>query len=162
MKIKTICFLIMLPILLGSLAYSRASAQNSDLSKDNKYNLIRSLVKKRIYSDPSLRDKYISGTVPRVESFPDVVLIGLPEGTIVTIVETYLIMKRESSASNGVIFNAIENHRKTLFPESGRMPNPLTLSNYIKYRLEIEHSHGVGLSDTLIMEAINESINALK
>ena len=69
--------------------------------------------------------------------------MGLPEATIVSIVETYWMMEHQTKFSDKEILEAIERHRQILFPESGPMSSPLTLSNYIKYRLHIEHSHGV-------------------
>ncbi|NQT58774.1 MAG: hypothetical protein HQ557_07310, partial [Bacteroidetes bacterium] len=99
---------------------------------DKTYNLIRALLKQRIYSDPSLKNQYMSGNVPKVESLPEIVLLGLPEGTIFTIVETYFTKKKDSSPSDEVVLYSIEKHRKILFPESGIMPTPLTLSSYIK------------------------------
>jgi hypothetical protein len=80
--------------------------------------------------------------------------MGLPEATIVTIVESYCMMKDMTTKSDKEILESIERHRKILFPESGPMPSPLTLSNYIKYRLNIEHSHGVPISNKFIDDAI--------
>jgi hypothetical protein len=56
--------------------------------------------------------------------------------------------------SDQEIFEAIEAHR-SMFDDKGIMPSPLTLSSYIKYRLEVEHSHGVPISSEFIDEAID-------
>jgi hypothetical protein len=144
------------------IAYAQTDEQSKGFSDDKAYNLIRALLKQRIYSDPLLKKEYMSGNVPKVESLPKMVLLGLPEGTIVTIVETYLTKKKDSSSSEEMIFYSIEEHRKILFPESGIMPTPLTLSSYIKYRLEIEHSHGVGITTDFISTAIKRATEVFR
>ena len=44
-----------------------------------------------------------------------------------------------------------------MFGDAGIMPSPLTLSTYIKYRLSLEHSHGIPISDEFVDEAIEEA-----
>jgi len=43
------------------------------------------------------------------------------------------------------------------FKNAGGIPQALTLSNYIKYRLNIEHSHGAPISKQFVNEAIEEA-----
>jgi hypothetical protein len=119
-----------------------------------KLSIIRQLIKIRLQNDQLLQKKYEGKSVPNVDDLPEIVLMGLPEGTIVSIVETFWTMKRQTNASDNEILETIERHRRTLFPELGPMPSPLTLPNYIKYRLNIEHSHGVSISDKFIENAI--------
>ena len=160
LKLKTIFSLFCLLYIFNTIACAQHSQQSQDFSEAKKMKLIRSLLKKRIYSDPYLKQRYINEDVPRIEDIPETALIGLPEGTIVTIVETYWMKKKSSSLSDKEILEGFERLRKNVFPRSGRMPSPLTLSNHIKYRLKIEHSEGHPLSDKFIDEAIEEANKA--
>lgn len=144
------------------MAYAQADDPYIRANDDKAYNLIRALLKQRIYSDPLLKEEYTSGNVPKVENLREIVLLGLPEGTIVTIVETYFAKKKDSSSSDEVILYSIEKHRKILFPESGVMPTPLTLSHYIKYRLKIEHSQGVGITNDFVNMAIKRAVEVFR
>jgi len=142
---------------LAPLLTIQAIAESEKFNHEKKLSLIRQLVKIRVQNDQLLKKKYEGRNVPRVDDFPEMVLMGLPEGTIVSIVETFWMMKSQTNASDKAMLEAIERHRKTLFPESGRMPSPLTLSNYIKYRLNIEHSQGVPISNEFIDECIKKA-----
>lgn len=115
----------------------------------SKEKLIRNLARKRVQSDPTLADVDVDG-------IGSVLLMGLPEATIVCIVETYWIMKRQGNLSDEEILEAIEAHRSML-GEAGTMPSPLKLSSYIKYRLSLEHSHGAPISIKFVDEAIEEA-----
>lgn len=124
--------------------------------------MIISLAKKRIYSDPFLKQRYEEDNIERIEKWPEILLMSIPEATIVSIVETYWIMKHQTKVSDRKILEAIERHRKTLSPESGPMPSPLTLPNYIKYRLEVEISYGVPISNEFIDDAIEAANKAYR
>ena len=115
----------------------------------NKFDLIRHLATKRVQNDPIL-----SKSVD-ITTLPDNILIGLPEATIVTIVETYVQLKRQGLRDKE-IFEAIENHRASL-GIAGTLPSQLNLPNYIKYRVRLEHSHGRAIGDNFIDEAIKEA-----
>lgn len=156
-KLRLNLSILFLLCFCGILSFAQASGQTQDFSNDKKINLIRHLVKKRIQNEPLLKKLYNTDKVPRVENFPEIVLMELPEGTIVTIVEMYWIMKNQTEASDKEIFDAIENYRKIFFSGSGDMPIPLTLSNYIKYRLKTEYSEVVLISNKFIEEAIEEA-----
>ena len=145
---------------LFPLLAKHAVAQSQKFSHEKKLALIRQLVKIRVQNDQLLKKKYEGKNVPKVDDFPEIILLGLPEGTIVSIVETFWMMKGQTNASDREILEAIERHRKTLFPESGPMPSPLTLSNYFKYRLIVEHSHGASISDKFIDDAIEVASKA--
>ena len=93
-----------------------------------------------------------------INSLSESVLMGLPEATIVTIVETYWQLKGQG-VSEEEILEKIENHRASL-GDSGTLPSQLTLSNYIKYRLKLEHSQGAPISSAFIDEAIQEANEA--
>jgi hypothetical protein len=54
-----------------------------------KENLIRGLVKRRV------QNNRVADMLGDVDSIPNQLLMGLPEATIVTIVETYWLMKKK-------------------------------------------------------------------
>lgn len=116
----------------------------------SKEELIKNLVRKRVQNDP------IAKMLGEVDELSELELLGLPEATIVTIVETYCMTKRQTNLHDEEIFEAIEAHRSML-GDSGKMPSPLTLSSYIKYRLGLEHSHGAPISNKFVDEAIEEA-----
>ncbi len=113
--------------------------------------LIKNLLRKRIQNDP------IAKMLGNVDDLSTVQLMSLPEATIVTIVETYYMMKRQSNSTDEGILEAVEEHR-SMFGDKGTMPSPLTLSSYIKYRLNIEHSQGILINSKFVDEAIEEAI----
>jgi hypothetical protein len=131
--------------------------------------LIRNLAKTRVRNDPVTS---VSGDVASIlkgiKSFSEIELMGLPEATIVTIVKTYWQLKTEG-LSDKKIFEAIENHRARFDDDTGILPSQSTLSNYIKYRVRLEH-HGdsiirenlIDISDDFIDEAIKETRRTLQ
>jgi hypothetical protein len=124
-----------------------------------KIEVIKNLVKKRIQNDTALSTLEKPDTISYITS-DEKLLMGLPEATIVTIVATYLQFKN-SGLSDKKIFEVIERHRDR-FGNVGDMFLELTLSNYIKYRVKLEHSSGdeVPITDNFIEEAIKETIAA--
>jgi hypothetical protein len=147
---------------LVPLMTKQAVPESQKFSHEKKLSLMRQLIKIRVQNDELLKKKYEGENVPKVYDFPEIVIMGLPEATIVTIVESYWMMKDMTTKTDKEIFESIERHRKILFPESGPMPSPLTLSNYIKYRLNIEHSHGVPISNKFIEDAIEMANKAYR
>jgi hypothetical protein len=139
-------------------------AEPSKFTYEKKLNLIRQLVKRRIENDALLKEKFAGKDAPKVDDLPEMVLMGLPEGTIVSIVETYWMWKFKANSSDKEILEVIELHRSTQIPNPERttMPSPLTLSNYIKYRINIEHSHGVPISNKFIDDAIEAANKAYR
>jgi hypothetical protein len=77
-------------------------------------------------------------------------LIGCPEGTIATIVESYYVL-REQGASSEVAVSAIEDHRSNLIP--GNLRGSLALEDYVRYRIRLEHRSGRQISDKDISRA---------
>jgi hypothetical protein len=115
----------------------------------SKNDLIKSLAKERIKTDPSFYSRGYSESM--IDSLGTILLMGAPEATIVTIVETYAL-SQQSGASEEAILNHIENYRSQI--GAGSMPVPLNLETYIKYRIEIEHSHGAPISEQFISRDI--------
>lgn len=117
--------------------------------RSSKEDLIRSLLKKRVSNDPmaSLMDF----DARMVDSLEALQLISTPEGTIVTIVETYALMKKQS-ASDQQIFDGIEAHRSII--GSGAMPSPPNLESYTQYRIALECRHVAPISSGFVSEAV--------
>lgn len=131
--------------------------ERSSIEGDTKKaKLIKKLIKERTESDPSLVVKGYHKSM--VDSLSDLQLIGMPEATIVTVVETWAMLYNKGVLEDE-IFKRIEAHRATL-AGSGEMPSPLTLSNYIKYRIDLEHQHGVPISNDFIDYAIDAAKRA--
>jgi hypothetical protein len=162
LKSKLRFLLLCLLCLSHTIVEAQIVEQTQKFSHDKKINLIISLTKKRIYSDPFLKQRYEEDNIEQIEKWPEILLMSIPEATIVSIVQTYWMIKHQTGASDREILDAIERHRKTLFPESGPMPSPLTLSSYIKYRLNMELSYGVPISSEFIDQAIKEANEAYR
>lgn len=114
----------------------------------SKEDLIRSLVKKRVSTDP-MASRWVDANM--VDSLDALQLISTPEGSIVTIIETYALMKKQG-ASDQQIFDAIEAHRSSL--GTGAMPSPLTVESYTQYRIEVECRNVMPLSSGFVSEAV--------
>ena len=123
----------------------------------NKNNLIKHLVKERIQSSPGFAARGFDESM--VDSLSSLQLAGLPESTIVTIVESWVIMSNRG-VPDAEIFESIEAHRSRL-AGSGDMSSELSLSNYIKYRIDLEHQHAEPISDDFIDYAIDVSKQTL-
>ena len=117
--------------------------------RPSKEDLIRSLITKRVSNDPMAS---LAGFDARmVDSLGALELISTPEGSIVTIVETYANMKKQG-ASDQQIFDGIEAHRSTI--GSGTMPSPPTLESYTQYRIEVECRHVMPIQSGFVSEAV--------
>ena len=125
--------------------------------KRTKFDLIRDLIKTRLREDPIARA--MGATPEMVDQQPDEVLIGTPEGTVVTILETYHSL-RDRGASFAEALIAIERHRNQFI--SGRMPITTSLSTYIIYRVQLEHADGPKRPTGAISRAIIEGTKFYK
>ncbi len=91
----------------------------------------------------------------RINNMSKEVIMGIPEATIVTIIEAYSEYKKQG-LSDQDIFQKIQTQR-TPSAEADVMPSELTLSSYIKYRMKLEHpDSSAQLSDQFIDEAIEK------
>ncbi len=125
--------------------------------KRTKFDLIRNLIKERLREDPNA--VAIGITPEMVDQQPDDVVIGTPEGTVVTIIETYHAL-RDSGASLAEAVIAIEQHRNQFM--RGRMPIAASLSTYINYRVQLEHADGPKLPPGSVARAIIEATKFYK
>ena len=117
--------------------------------RSSKEDLIRSLVKKRVSNDPMA--SLMGFDASMVDSLDPLQLISTPEGSIVTIVETYALMKKQGT-SDQQIFDCIEAHRSAI--GSGTMPSPPNLESYIQYRIAVECRHVMPISSGFVAEAL--------
>lgn len=108
-----------------------------------KYSLIRRFAKERIEDQKKKNSDFafqatISG-LDEIDSWNIEMLDGLPESTIVTIVEAYLGFKNQG-LDEFIIFENIENHRSSFdpYPNPEPMPSDPNIKNYIYYRLKFE------------------------
>ena len=121
--------------------------------RPTKFDLIRKLLKARLRSDPMAQ---LAGINPdAVDSQPDAVILGTPEGTITTIVETYIAMKRQGVPEEEILLR-IEEHRSEI--GAGTVVFPLPLRSYIRYRVSLEHSASAPVSDDSLDHSIQEAL----
>jgi tetratricopeptide (TPR) repeat protein len=112
--------------------------------------LIKDLVGLRMRHDP--HSMWASTRAWYAESLSDFQLAGLPEATIVTIVETWAIGTR-AGVPDAEIFARIEDHRSGPLPR-GELPTPLNLTNYVKYRLALEYAHEGPIGELFVESAV--------
>ena len=102
-----------------------------------------------------------------VELWPDIIVEGMPETTIVTIVEGYCLAKKRD-LDDWEIFQSIEFMRSSYdtMPNPNPMPSNPNLKNYIYYRLEYELEYEsnlkigeMGFTRDFIDKAIDASLN---
>lgn len=127
---------------------NRLFGRNRKDDNNTKYLIIKKLVKQRIINDPTSPI-----TVSDIDNLPEKLLIGLPEATLFWIVENYWQYKNQGLADADIL-ESIENHRAS-FGKAGILSEQLTLENYIKYRVRLEHQDGTP-TDKLIKEGIRE------
>ena len=120
----------------------------------DKLEVIRDLVKGRYQDHPT---DFASA---RINSMSKEVLMKVPEATIVTVVEAYAQLKKEGFAEQD-IFQKMED-QKARTADTATLPAPLTLSNYVKYRLKLEHPHSVQFSDDFIDATIRRVSKAFE
>lgn len=124
---------------------------NKIFKKDvDKYALIKQLAKQRIRSDPFAKAMGVKES--EVDKLSKMHLMGLPEATIVSIVETWASLRKEGT-NEGEIFQLIEEHRKKL-KGGHELPDPINLESYIKYRVKVENESGSPVYETFIDDAI--------
>lgn len=118
----------------------------------DKNSLIKELAKSRVRNDPIAA---IGFDESMVDSLSGMQLAGLPEGTIVTIVETWALLKKKGIPDEEIL-QRIENHRSRGCG-GGSLPIASTLSSYVKYRVHLENETGAQIADEFIEEAVEIS-----
>lgn len=117
-----------------------------------KEDLIRTLVKKRVSGDGAATS--VGATPGAIDELSPEMLACLPEATIVWIVEHW-VQGRSHQMPEQQIFLRIEAHRS--MAAQGQLPAAPTLSSYVRYRIDLEHGHGVPLSAPHIEHCIREA-----
>lgn len=120
--------------------------------RPSKMDLVRRLLKARLAADPMTTLLGLSPEV--VDTQPDELLLGTPEATITTIVETYVTMKQQGIDERQIL-ELIEELRSVI--GSDIIPSPLTLRSYIRYRVSLEHSNSAPVSDASLDYSIQEA-----
>ena len=109
----------------------------------SKIELVKKFAKKRLEKLMSNNSEFefqsVTSGLSDIDNWDSSFLEGLPESTIITIVESYFEMKNRG-INNSKIFENIELHRESFdpFPNPNPMPSSPNLKNYIYYRLEFE------------------------
>ncbi|CAK8715354.1 MAG: hypothetical protein CDV28_11738 [Candidatus Electronema aureum] len=121
--------------------------------KPTKESLIRELVKQRLANDPNFAKSFnVSPAV--IDSMPIEVIMGLPESTIFSIVESWAQCLNKNISPMRIL-QLIEAHRCRA--AEGEMPYSLSLEVYIQYRVNLEHSEGASISDAHIDHCIYQA-----
>jgi hypothetical protein len=124
-----------------NLTFAQQAENKSNFIHDKKIKLIRKLLKKRIESNPKLN----ANKPPDfdVNTFPETMLIGLPEATIVYIVESYWMLKNYSQMSDKAIFAVIDEHRNKISDEKTTLSFEKTYSESWKRYFKMSDSNMV-------------------
>ena len=115
----------------------------------SKFDIIKRFAKERMEklktSDSSFAFQITVSGMDDIDSWDTMMLEGLPESNVVTIVEGYVTYKNQGW-DDSRIFNEIENIRETfdIYPNPTPMPSNLNLMSYTFYRLKYELPNEVG------------------
>ena len=94
----------------------------------------------------------MAGVTPDiVDQQSDEDVLGAPEASIVTIVESYVQLSRLGFPEPEIL-RRIEKHRSMIGAYT--MPSPLTLRSYIRYRVSLEYAHTTPVSDASLDSSI--------
>ena len=107
--------------------------------------LIRKLIEER--TKGSLFARWFVDDLNHVDN---VAFMGSPEETIVTIVETYHVLREQGGPAASAL-SAIEEHRSVMSPRASQIGSDLEA--YVRYRVRLEHRSGKQLSDRDISRA---------
>lgn len=91
-----------------------------------------------------------------VDTAPDEVILGTPEGTIVSIVETFYDLHNQGAPFEEAI-EFIEFHRNLHIPSPQADLSFKSLNSYVTYRIRLEYTTGIQLHSTDIAYTINEA-----
>ena len=116
----------------------------NDSQQQSKFDIIKRFARERM--EKLVFQGVISG-MDDIDSWDTMMLDGLPESYIVTIVESYFVMKNQGM-SDYLIFQNIDDHRSLFDPYTNPKPIPSepNLKNYIYYRLEFELPNDTGFN----------------
>ncbi|HTQ30118.1 MAG TPA: hypothetical protein VMI53_02820 [Opitutaceae bacterium] len=120
--------------------------------------LIKRLI--RLRCDHSLEAREVFATMgTNLEDFDDTIVLGMPEASIMSIVEQYLT-GREFGATDDIAIPFLNQSHATLLSLAGlNLPEvtpPYSLERYLVHYLEHIHSHGVPVDPSFVPIAIRE------
>ena len=116
---------------------------------ETKESLIRGLAKQRLVGNAEA--EAFGATPAAIDMLPLEMLAGLPEATIVSIVEAWS-QGRSQQIPDGATFQFIEAHRS--MAAEGEMPSSPTLGSYVKYRVNLEYAEVAPVSPAHIEHCI--------
>jgi len=117
---------------------------------DDKESLIRRLLKRRIAEDPNAKALgQTTAFADRIELFQ---LMGLPEATIVTCVETWATLARQGVGEDEIA-RRIAAHRGAPYPGGG-------IQNLIRALVQTEHANALYMPATHVEWCIREARGA--
>lgn len=117
-----------------------------------KEGLVRALAKRRLAGNAQA--EAFGATPAAIDSLPTEILAGLPEATIVSIIEAWH-QGRQHGIPESQSYDLIEAHRSQV--AEGKMPERITLEGYVTYRVRLEHVDGAPLWDEHISHCVQES-----
>jgi hypothetical protein len=126
-----------------------SNEQTTSHTIDEIIGLTRKLARERVKCNPFLR------MLGNIDELSDIQLMGLPEATIITIIQTYYVLRTGGLSEDEALY-AIESHRAIIGGGGGKKKF-LGLKNFIEYRLTLEHSHGIGLESDYIEKVMIEA-----
>jgi hypothetical protein len=125
--------------------------QFEGMQLERKFWLVRKLLDERV------KESFFLRRLGKIDSMTDFQVMGTPEGSIVTIVESYNVLC-SLGAPVEQIFSALEAHRQP----RGQAPSHPDLMGYVKYRLRLEHKSGRRLTDGQITRAVTITQNFIE
>jgi len=143
--------LLIFTLLLKDMVPSKQNIKDMLLPKPNKQKIIRELAILRIEKSAMFKG-FENQIISEIMNMPDDLLTSLPEGSIVTIIETYLNLqsqgKSEGMSEKDIIkyidvvrsanLALISGDSTQLDNDSNNLPSNITLDNYIRYRINKE------------------------
>ncbi len=136
--------------------FKPGTTSSTDIVPSRHLELIKELLWMRIKDDP-LTNENGNRTKKDIDDMPEMVLMGLPEATLVSIVHQYWLLKIDKDRSDQNILKTIERDKGQLTIASNAMPSYESLASYIKYRLYLDHSDGAPISENFIHAAIQKA-----
>ncbi len=117
---------------------------------DQKVNLIRTLLRQRIALDPTA--KAMGQTPALADEMPMMMLMGLPEATIVTCVESWAQLRQQRVADAEIA--------KRIASLRGGAPGANTVEDVIRDRVQAEHGQSGFLPSEHVEACIREAKRA--
>ena len=135
--------------LLDSIFGGKSSAKPRIPAPELKLKLIRTLLKKRVIEDEAAQ--LLGYTPAMVDALSVEILMGMPEATLVTIVDAFAQLKIKGLSHIDAL-NTIERSRTQGVAET--VPAGMTLEAYAGYRVSREHGERAISSSAHIFQSV--------